>query len=1380
MLYQCGVGGVSQIIPMEGGPNARPPPPVRGTQMEALEACKNPNFQPEQEEQDMKKRLLSAALALAMVLTMLPLSAFAAPVTTPSGDGTERVSYVEYNDAKDNYPGAPAWYVTHVTPASGSTPAQTDYIKVTDGVSVGGYYYSMANYDSTSFRTDANGNLTSTPIGIYTLSKDSSTGSVTKTGLKGTVTVIGGNISIDAVNNSSLTVDICGGSVTISQTNTGTSTTKLTSLTINNSLYAKTKAKGSLTMTDLDKLTNLTLNYVKVAAAIELNSKVVSNNAAQNNGGQAHTLTLKGAEVGTITLDGKGTNSPTATHAAQRLDVTNSSVGDIIVKGVNNTVTLNEVKATTAPAVTIEGTGGSLNVRGGSVLGAVTVKSGALKETTAAPSSITVETGSTVDSIKSAQDSNLATGRNTITIGGTVTNAVIAKNSTVNVNGGHTGNITLTTGAVSVSGNRASVGDVELAHDATFNLTGTNCTVGALAVDSTDGTPATVTFNVPNDPSNILGSSTSALSANYTKKTVKGGTWKYEVDAANLDASLAYQLKKGATDSTYTYYTSDQLGEAILEQGADTNNKLTKIGDSSATNTVTFMNGSMTWGVLTISPNMVIPKLPTQMNNIKTPYWSDGEFSNLTGSYSVPNKPGGTTLNAGGGMVSTDVTKLTEVKVGTSTSSIKAALAGSTIVLSGAVESGDTMFELTLETDAVTVDKNTPPKEVPVTITLSVIFDPSNKSLTIANPGSQSLGHGVVIENGFQAIKLSNGSRYTFDGKGLVVRTLQISVKGETGKNYPTGDTKMDDIEVIVNAPGYTATPALKQQVIDVIKGTGAAIDLTKSPAVQRAVNAALATITDKTVEGYINAASARARSDWKLGSKDDTAYQDNPGVWLVPYLEVNVSNYLPNPVNPSITATLTLKWRVEVHPTTTKAEIKDRIVKEAPNVANGHGTFIAKQGTALTLDGDLGGDGVKITFTTSNKHSFAHQADTYDYEVKSGVFTVTHAVNGNLGKFVLDTVKPLIVLGTKTNSNTMDTSKTMTYFSTLQAAVDAAEDGKLIEIDSNYKGSTTINMTGKARTIYIQANGKNVVVANASGGTVDENSKGSFYTIKLNRDNTVTANAVVSVGSASNGSASVDTTIAKPGSSVSGTYKANSGYKAGSFTATAQPGNKSVSVSVSANGTFSFTVPSGATSVTVTPSFVLDNGLPFTDVANNAWYFTAVKYCYDTTNNGYRLMEGDSAATFAPNGSFTRAHMVQILWNMKGRPTPKTTANPFRDMSSSNWYYSAVLWAYENGYAKGYPDGTFKPGQAVTRQEMVQFLYQASGSPSGSGNLSYYSDGYTANNWAQPALRWATGLGILSGQNSASLGNTLAPRAVAKRCEVAVTVMNFDKLNLF
>lgn len=1368
----------------------------------------------------MKKRLLSAALALAMVLTMLPLSAFAYTYDSPEpkGDGTETVAYLEYGNANhlyskqgasDNtFPG-PGWYVTINVPAENdpgtgkpdpAKPAKTVYYKVDMGLSVGGKYYKNATAPSESnleFNYAADG-TTKTSIKkngtIYSATLDSS-GNVVKGNLKGSVIVIGGTFDIDAVNASSLSLDVYGGTATIKQNVTGTNAsaanpTKLTSLTVNNSQYLKC-GKGEIDVSNVvSTLTRLDLKNVTLSgSSLTLNSKVATTNA-----GTGHTVSLTNVTTSAaITLNGVGDDAKN-TRAAQSLNITNSTVGAITVKGVNNSVTLNEVKGTTAPAVTIEGTGGSLNVRGGSVLGAVTV-SGADKETTAAPSSITVETGSTVGNISSAQGGDLATGRNTITIGGT-SGAITAKNSTVNVNGGHTGDITLTTGAVSVSGNRASVGDVELAHDATFNLTGTNCTVGALKVASAGATPATITFNVPNDPSNTLGSTATSISSDYTKKTVKGGTWIKEVPAANLDASLAYQLEKTVGGAkTYTYYTSEQLGDAILEQGTDTaNNVLTKIGDSGTNKkTVSFMNGSMLWGEMSISADVVIPKLPTQMNNIKTPYWSDGKFSNLAGSYSVPS--GGATLNAGGGVVSTDVTKLNDVKIttgsGASTISIKAALAGSAIVLSGAVESGDTKFDLELETDAVTVDKTNPadPKEVPVTIKLSVIFDPSTKTLTIANPGTQDLGNGVIIENTFQAIKLSNGSRYTFDGKGLVVRTEQIKVAGLDKDTYPADKgISTNGIEVIVSAPGYTATQALKDQVISLINGTGAAVDWTKSPAVQRAVNAALATITDKTVEGYINAATARARSDHRLASGKDTAYQStNTQTWLVPYLEVNVTNYLPNAYNPSLTATLTLKWRVEVIPGSVTPTAP--AAKEAANVANAKGTFIAKQGTALVLDGDLTGTetkdvGIEITFksglgsTTLDK--FAHQADTYDYEIKNDKFTVTHAVNGNLGKFVLDTVKPLIVLGTKTNSNTMDTSETMTYFSTLQAAVDAAEDGKMIEINSNYKGSTTINMTGKARTIYIQANGKNVVVANASGGMVENNEKGSFYTIKLNRDNTVTANAVVSVGSASNGSASVDTTIAKPGSSVSGKYTANSGYKAGSFTATAQPGNKSVSVSVSANGTFSFTVPSDATSVTVTPSFVLDNGLPFTDVANNAWYFTAVKYCYDTTNNGYRLMEGDSAATFAPNGSFTRAHMVQILWNMKGRPTPRTTANPFRDMSSSNWYYSAVLWAYENGYAKGYPDGTFKPGQAVTRQEMVQFLYQASGSPSGSGNLSYYSDGYTANNWAQPALRWATGLGILSGQNSASLGNTLAPRAVAKRCEVAVTVMNFDKLNLF
>jgi hypothetical protein len=1329
----------------------------------------------------MKKRLLSAALALAMVLTMLPLSVFAAASTpAAAGDGTERVNYVEYNDANDNYPDAPAWYVTHVTPASTSggvtTPAKTEYIKVENGVSVGGYYYSSTNIDATP--TVTGGKITENKS-IYNYSVGSS-GNAVKTGLKGAVTVIGGTISIDAVNNSSLTVDICGGTVTIMQTNTGSSTTKLTSLTINNSLYAKTKEKGSLTMTSLDKLTSLTLNNVKVTAEIKMESKVVSTNATQNDGGQAHSITLNGAETAAILLNGVGTNSP-ATRAAQTVNITNSSVGDITVKGVNNNVTLNEVKATTAPAVTIEGTGGNLNVRGGSTLGAVTVTSGADKETTAAPSNITVETGSTVASITSAQTDDKATGRNTITINGTVTNAVTAKNSAVNVSGGHTGNIALTTGTVSVSGNRASVGDVELTKDATFNLTGSNCTVGELKVAS-GGTPATVTFNVPNDPSNTLGGTSNAISGGYTKKTIKGGTWTNPVSAANLDTSLAYQLKKGNTGSTYTYYTSDQLGEAIIKQGGSTSdNTLTKIGDTAATTKVTFMNGSMEWGVLTINANVVIPKLPTQMNNIKTPYWSDGQFSNLTGSYSVPKD--GATLNAGGGVVSTDVTKLTKVTVNNTDSDIKAILSGNTIVLSGAVKSGDTKFDLELETDAVTVDNTGPnnPKEVPVVIKVSVIFDPSTKTLTIANPGSQSLGHGVIIENTFQAIKLSNGSRYTFDGKGLVVRNTTIKVKGVDTDKYPDvgSGTGMHEIEVIVSAPGYTSTQALKDQIINLIRSNGAAIDWSKSPAVKRAVNAALATISDSTVEGYINAASARARSDWKLGSKDATAYQNNPQVWLVPYLEVNVSNYLPNAVNPSITATLTLKWRVEVHPTDTSTSAKDYIVKEAANVANKAGTFIAKQGAALSLDSDLGDKGVKITFAGLTSHTFAHQADTYDYEISNGAFTVTHAINGNLGKFVLDTVKPMIELGTKaSNNNAMGTVDG--YFSTLQAAVDAAEDGEMIEINSNYKGSTTINMTGKARTIYIQANGKNVVVANASGGLVEDNSKGSFYTIKLNRDNSVVStNVTIAVNTATGGSASVSSGSAKPGDTVTVTPRASNGYKVSGVTAVTNTG-ASVPVKANSNGTYTFTVPANATKVTVTPRFVASENRIFPDVDPKSWYGPSVKYCYETTVRGVRLMEGDANGNFAPNAKLTRAQMVQMLYNLAGRPTV-TGACPFPDVVGTgyDWAAAPITWAAQKGYVIGYSDGKFHPEVNISRQDMVLILYRYAKQPAigASGSLSGYYDASSVGSWAYDAVRWAASMGILSGTNSVALNGYINGPVRANRCEVAVTLANFHRL---
>lgn len=351
--------------------------------------------------------------------------------------------------------------------------------------------------------------------------------------------------------------------------------------------------------------------------------------------------------------------------------------------------------------------------------------------------------------------------------------------------------------------------------------------------------------------------------------------------------------------------------------------------------------------------------------------------------------------------------------------------------------------------------------------------------------------------------------------------------------------------------------------------------------------------------------------------------------------------------------------------------------------------------------------------------------------------------------------------------------------YDTLQAAVDDAQDGWYIDVDANYKGSCNITVTGTARKFTINTNGANKVTSNVSG-VVKELAGGNEYEVQLVRDNVVNT-TTISVSSAVGGTMSANVTSTRPGQTVTLTATPNVGYRVGTPTVRTNTG-AAVTVSTVGTNTFSFVVPTGASSITVTPSFLLSTGLPFTDVAATAWYYGGVEYCYNTVRGSNRLMEGLSTTTFGPTRPFTRAEVVTILWNMKGRPSSGYTNRTYTDVGTNHWAYNAIVWATNNGYAEGYPGGAFRPSQSVTREEMVVFLWRAAGKPTGysSTNLNAYTDGYNVHDWAQNAMRWALGYGVLSGQNSVGLGGTIAPRAVAYRSEVAVTVMNFDKLALF
>ncbi len=110
-----------------------------------------------------------------------------------------------------------------------------------------------------------------------------------------------------------------------------------------------------------------------------------------------------------------------------------------------------------------------------------------------------------------------------------------------------------------------------------------------------------------------------------------------------------------------------------------------------------------------------------------------------------------------------------------------------------------------------------------------------------------------------------------------------------------------------------------------------------------------------------------------------------------------------------------------------------------------------------------------------------------------------------------------------------------------------------------------------------------------------------------------------------------------------------------------------------------------------------------FTDVQPGAYYTEAVLWA---SENG--ITSGVDATHFNPDDTVDRSQFVTMLWRYLDKPATGID-NPFSDVSSTDYFCSAVLWAYENGVATGTSDTTFSPLSIATRAQVVTFLYRAS-----------------------------------------------------------------------
>ena len=183
----------------------------------------------------------------------------------------------------------------------------------------------------------------------------------------------------------------------------------------------------------------------------------------------------------------------------------------------------------------------------------------------------------------------------------------------------------------------------------------------------------------------------------------------------------------------------------------------------------------------------------------------------------------------------------------------------------------------------------------------------------------------------------------------------------------------------------------------------------------------------------------------------------------------------------------------------------------------------------------------------------------------------------------------------------------------------------------------------------------------------------------------------------------------------------------------------------------------------------------PFTDVRPDDWFYEAVIFVYQ--NN---LMNGTSATTFSPNDATTRAQIATIFYRMAGSPAVENT-NPFTDVPygpGTDWYYDAVLWVQQNGIMQGYGDNLFGPGDPVTREQLAVIFYNYAKfkgyDTTASGDLSGFTDAGDLSPWAQEAMKWAVGSGVMSGKGN----GILDPKGTATRAEIAAMLQNFIEKN--
>ena len=337
----------------------------------------------------------------------------------------------------------------------------------------------------------------------------------------------------------------------------------------------------------------------------------------------------------------------------------------------------------------------------------------------------------------------------------------------------------------------------------------------------------------------------------------------------------------------------------------------------------------------------------------------------------------------------------------------------------------------------------------------------------------------------------------------------------------------------------------------------------------------------------------------------------------------------------------------------------------------------------------------------------------------------------------------------------------------TQPASTSSFEVGTLSKAELPVGGTVTFTVRPKAG-LPVGSYSEKIVVSGLGNTTVSVTAN---FTVKQFSSGGATTTYPVQVEENSqNGGVQVSPKNAVPGTLVTVTPQPAPGYELATLSVLDQYGNE-VDVNPLGNGNYSFKMPRSGVKVEATFYCTGSELCPthhLSDVLVKAWYHDAVDYVVE-----HGIMTGTSATTFEPNTTLSRAMVAQILYNLEGQPTV-TGESTFTDVSG-HWAIDAITWAQKTGVVTGYENNTFRPNQAVTREELAQVLYNYAQYKKitlpALGDLSKFPDGDKVSPWARTAMKWATGLGVINGYED----STLEPGGDSTRAQAASILMNFD-----